>query len=219
MFLEMSEKTRNKEITFREAERIKDYVLEMMYRVPAAFTPKTYREYAKMEEVIGYFNDVRELKNLYIEMEIYLSRKESEIEVVKGMSLRDYNTIYNKLEINKKELDVYVVLQEKFNTGVNELGKHRCSVADENWEELAEKNNEILKKAKKFADEISEKKEYMEEQHEDALFRLANDNKVNFWSVLDDMPQKIWHKVETDTEDKVKFYTEDGKLLGFIDVV
>lgn len=218
MFLEMSEKTRNKEITFREAEKIKDQVLEMMCRVPAAFTPKTYREYAKMEEVIGYFYDVRELKNLYIEMEIYLSRKESEIEVVKGMSLRDYNMIYKKLNINGKVMNVYAMLQEKFNTGVNGLRKHRSSVIEEKWEEVANQNNEIVKKAKKFADEIDEEGKYIEEQYENVMFHYVNDTKVNFWSILDDMPQKIWHKVETDTEDKVKFYTEDGKLLGFIDM-
>ena len=66
MFLEMSEKRKNKEITFKEGEKIKNYVLDMIDRVPSAFFPRTYECYNEIQEFTGYLYDIRELKNLNI---------------------------------------------------------------------------------------------------------------------------------------------------------
>lgn len=211
MFLEMSEKRKNKEITFGEAEKIKNYVLDMIDRVPSAFFPRTYECYDEIQEFIGYLNDIRELKKLYIAMEKHLLKKSAEITVTDDLSLQEYNLIYKVSDVSDRELDAYRMLQEKFNIGIAGVEKHKSYISETKWQEVIEVNQNVLNQAKEFADNLSQEKETIEEQYETALFQS-----IDFWSFLDAMPEGTWHRVADDEEDQVMFFTGDGKMIGAI---
>ena len=211
MFLEMSEKRKNKEITFKEAEKIKNYVLDMIDRVPSAFFPRTYESYNEIQEFTGYLYDIRELKKLYIAIEKHLLKKAAEIAVTDDLSLQEYNLIYRVSDVADREWDAYKMLQEKFNIGVAGIEKSRFYILETKWEEVTEVNQKVCNEAKEFADNWSQAKEIMEEQYEIALFQS-----IDFWSFLDAMPEGTWHKVAADDEDKVTFFTGDGKMIGAI---
>lgn len=211
MFLEISEERKNKEITFMEAEKIKKYILDLIDRVPSVFFPRTYECYSETLEFTGYLRDIEQLKNLYVTIEKYLSKKAAEIEISDGLSLQEYNLIYKVSDINDRELDAYRMLQEKFNTGVAGVEKSKHYVLETKWEEVKEVNQKVLEQAKGFADNYSERKTNLEEQYEMALFQS-----IEFWGFLNDMPKETWRKVAADEEDKIIFFTGNGKMIGAI---
>lgn len=211
MFLEISEERKNKEITFMEAEKIKKYILDLIDRVPPAFFPRTYECYSETLEFTGYLRDIEQLKNLYVTIEKYLSKKAAEIEISDGLSLQEYNLIYKVSDINDRELDAYRMLQEKFNIGVTGVEKSKHYVLETKWEEVKEVNQKVLEQAKGFADNYSERKTNLEEQYEMALFQS-----IEFWGFLNDMPKGTWRKVAADEEDKIIFFTGNGKMIGAI---
>ena len=211
MFLEISEERKNKEITFMEAEKIKKYILDLIDRVPSVFFPRTYECYSETLEFTGYLRDIEQLKKLYVTIEKYLSKKAAEIEISDGLSLQEYNLIYKVSDINDRELDAYRMLQEKFNTGVAGVEKSKHYVLETKWEEVKEVNQKVLEQAKGFADNYSERKTNLEEQYEMALFQS-----IEFWGFLNDMPKETWRKVAADEEDKIIFFTGNGKMIGAI---
>ena len=211
MFLEISEERKNKEITFMEAEKIKKYILDLIDRVPSVFFPRMYECYSETLEFTGYLRDIEQLKNLYVTIEKYLSKKAAEIEISDGLSLQEYNLIYKVSDINDRELDAYRMLQEKFNTGVAGVEKSKHYVLETKWEEVKEVNQKVLEQAKGFADNYSERKTNLEEQYEMALFQS-----IEFWGFLNDMPKETWRKVAADEEDKIIFFTGNGKMIGAI---
>ena len=211
MFLEISEERKNKEITFMEAEKIKKYILDLIDRVPPAFFPRTYECYSETLEFTGYLRDIEQLKKLYVTIEKYLSKKAAEIEISDGLSLQEYNLIYKVSDINDRELDAYRLLQEKFNIGVTGVEKSKHYVLETKWEEVKEVNQKVLEQAKGFADNYSERKTNLEEQYEMALFQS-----IEFWGFLNDMPKETWRKVAADEEDKIIFFTGNGKGIGAI---